>query len=143
MKFGLIALVLLLAAAFLYVRLAPLNAQSYNDMGKPRPPGDYPDIGGFTVVRDLGADASAAMERLDATIRATPRTKRAAGSVAEGVVTYVTRSRLWGFPDYTTVSLQDAHITIHGRLRFGRSDLGVNRARILGWLRETDGFSGP
>jgi uncharacterized protein (DUF1499 family) len=27
-------------------------------------------------------------------------------------------------------------LQIHGRLRFGKSDLGVNAARIDGWLRQ-------
>ena len=49
---------------------------------------------------------------------------------------------MWGFPDYTTVSILPAGtfdnagplLMIDGRLRFGRSDLGVNKARIERWL---------
>ena len=50
------------------------------------------------------------------------------------MITYVTRSALFRFPDYTTVRHRDAQIEIYGRLRFGRSDLGVNAARIDRWL---------
>ena len=59
-----------------------------------------------------------------------------AGSVEEGHITYISRTRLIGFPDYTTVQLRGDIIGIYGRLRFGRSDLAVNRARIEGWLAQ-------
>ncbi len=71
---------------------------------------------------------------LDALIRATPRTEVLAGSVADGRVTYVTRSQWMGFPDYTTVQQVGGQIEIFGRLRFGTSDIGVNRKRVDGWL---------
>jgi len=51
------------------------------------------------------------------------------------MITYVTRSRVFGFPDYTTVRQAGPQLEIYGRLRFGRSDLGVNAARIDGWLQ--------
>ncbi len=68
----------------------------------------------------------------------TARTSRIAGSIEEGRITYVTRSAFWGFPDYTTVAAVPVDggtsVAILGRARFGRSDLGVNRKRIEGWL---------
>jgi uncharacterized protein (DUF1499 family) len=70
---------------------------------------------------------------------ATPRTRLLAGSVATGKLTYVTRSRLFGFPDYTTVSLllpEDGgptYLHMFARLRFGLDDLGVNGARVRDW----------
>ncbi len=74
-------------------------------------------------------------QRLDQIIRDTARTRVLAGSVAEGHVTYVTRSRVIGFPDYASVTFRDGRIKIHSRLRFGGSDLGVNKARVDGWLQ--------
>lgn len=71
---------------------------------------------------------------LDALIRATPRTERIAGSLDEGHLTYVTRSAVMGFPDYTTLQRDNGTIRLMGRARFGQSDLGVNAARIDGWL---------
>ena len=69
----------------------------------------------------------------------TPRTSVLAGSLAEGRITYVTRSRIWGFPDYTSVAVRpqagDSALAILGRLRFGKSDFRVNRDRIQGWLQ--------
>lgn len=75
------------------------------------------------------------LEQLDMIARATPRTRVLAGSLAEGRYTYVTRSAIIGFPDFTTVEQQDAVVRIHARQRFGSSDLGVNAARVDGWLQ--------
>ncbi|MEM9126862.1 MAG: DUF1499 domain-containing protein, partial [Pseudomonadota bacterium] len=66
--------------------------------------------------------------------RASARTSVLAGSVSDGLVTYVTRSRLIGFPDYTTAQQDGDTLRIHARLRFGRSDFGVNRNRVDTWL---------
>jgi uncharacterized protein (DUF1499 family) len=74
------------------------------------------------------------LARLDAIALATPRTIRLAGSPADGRITWVTRSLLWGFPDYTTAEARPDGLYIHARLRFGRSDLGVNAARLQDWL---------
>ncbi|WP_368373299.1 DUF1499 domain-containing protein [Roseovarius sp. THAF27] len=79
-------------------------------------------------------DEGETLERLDAIIRDTPRTTVLAGSVDEGMITYITRSALWGFPDYTTVARQGGQIVLYGRLRFGKSDMGVNAKRLDGWL---------
>lgn len=83
------------------------------------------------VLRIPAADGLLA--RLDAIAMATPRTTRLAGSVAEGRITWITRSALWGFPDYTTAESLPDGVYIHARLRFGKSDLGVNAARLRDW----------
>jgi uncharacterized protein (DUF1499 family) len=84
----------------------------------------------------LALPAGEAAERLSAIILATPRTLRLAGD--DGFATYVTRSALWGFPDYTSVRVvadgQGSRISVFGRARFGTGDLGANRARVTGWL---------
>lgn len=64
---------------------------------------------------------------------ATPRTRVLAGSVADGMITYITRSALWGFPDYTTVAVEGDDLVLFARLRFGRRDLGVNAKRLQDW----------
>jgi uncharacterized protein (DUF1499 family) len=66
-----------------------------------------------------------------------------AGSAGEGMITFQTRSQLWGFPDHTTVAVQGDLLVIYGRLRFGKSDLGVNRARIAGWLETLGPLTEP
>lgn len=77
--------------------------------------------------------------RVEALALGWPRTRRLAGAPAEGWMTYVTRSALWGFPDYTSVRVLPAgdggaSLVALARARFGHSDLGVNRARLDGWL---------
>ena len=74
------------------------------------------------------------LARLDAIALASPRTTRLAGSPAEGRITWITRSQLWGFPDYTTAEARPDGLYLHARLRFGRSDMGVNAARLQDWL---------
>lgn len=76
---------------------------------------------------------------LDRIIRDTERTTHLAGTLEEGMITYVTRSKLWGFPDYATVWISGQDLIIHSRLRFGRGDMGVNRARVDEWLSKLPG----
>ncbi len=74
---------------------------------------------------------------------ATPRTTLLAGSAGEGLLTFQTRSLIWGFPDYTTVTVENGLLIVYGRLRFGRSDIGVNKARILSWLASLGPLTEP
>ena len=126
------ALWLILAVAIAivgYVRLAPSDPARWHRM--PEFAADA-DLGNGVMRRtEAGPDGLA---RLAALIEASPRTRHLAGSVAEGMVTYVTRSAVIGFPDYTTIRQDGAALEIFGRARFGRSDLGVNRARVKGWI---------
>jgi len=85
-------------------------------------------------VKRLIATGPDGLARLDAIIRATPRTRVLTGSVESGMVTYTTRSTVFGFPDYTTVQQDGDNLQIYARLRFGRSDTGVNRARVEAWI---------
>ncbi|MBC7133893.1 MAG: DUF1499 domain-containing protein [Roseovarius sp.] len=119
--------VLALAVALLAcIRLAPSDPARWHRM--PETITDRDLEGG--AMRRVAGDLAA----LDAIARATPRTRVLAGSVGEGMITYVTRSRIMGFPDYTTVRQAGDMLEIFARLRFGRSDLGVNAARVDGWL---------
>ncbi|RVT84097.1 DUF1499 domain-containing protein [Rhodobacteraceae bacterium CCMM004] len=146
MKTVLIVLAVGLAAALLlalYVRHAPTDAARWHVDPKTA---ERPGKGGW-LVRPEGGDATAGvwdlppaevLARFDALVRAHPRTEVLAGSVAEGRITYVSRSDFWQFPDYTTVEAVavpgGSSLAVLGRLRFGQSDLGVNRARIQGWI---------
>ncbi|MBE0412860.1 DUF1499 domain-containing protein [Yoonia sp.] len=127
-------LILLIVAGMAYVRLAPMDPARVHQASAPQPPGDYAATGGFTAVRTIIAPAAQVLATLEQRALATPRTRVVAGRVDQGMITFVTRSRIMGFPDYTTVQVDGDTLTIHGRLRFGQSDLGVNRARVQGWL---------
>ena len=124
-----VVLVLALIALGVYVRLAPSYAEDWHNLPNELEPGD----GQGRAVRVV-PDEGETLERLDAIIRDTPRTTVLAGSVDEGMTTYLTRSALWGFPDYTTVAQRGDDVVIHARLRYGKSDMGVNRARVERWL---------
>ena len=121
-----IALVLGLGA---YIRLAPSNPARWHVAPVAEVDQDLPS--GVLRVVETGPDG---LQRLDLIARATPRTSVLAGSVDEGMITYVTRTKWIGFPDYTTVQQDGDTQRIHGRLRFGRRDFGVNKARVDGWL---------
>ncbi|MCU0911304.1 MAG: DUF1499 domain-containing protein [Rhodobacteraceae bacterium] len=134
-KVMLAALVLAVAGAALWVRLAPADPADWHRPTALRDPGDERGAGSFAATRLLGErSGTEVLAALDAAALATPRTRRLAGSPEEGIVTWVTRSALWGFPDYTTAWVQADSFTVYGRLRFGRSDFGVNEARVRAWL---------
>ena len=126
--FAVVFLVGLLVLAGVYVRVAPSDPARWHVS----PQGATRDMAtGVVRVAETGPDG---LERLDRIARSAPRTHVLAGSVDEGMITYVTRSRVFGFPDYTTAQQVGGSLHIHGRLRFGRADFGVNRARVDGWL---------
>lgn len=84
--------------------------------------------------------AEALLARLNLVADAAPRTRILAGGVQDGHITYLTRSKLLGFPDYTSVRAVTvpggAQLVIYARSRFGQSDIGVNKARITDWLEQ-------
>ena len=141
----LVGLAAAIIALLLYVRLAPMNAAAWHETGLPMmEPGQYPAEGSFIEQRRLDGDGRDVLARLDAIIRSSARTHAVAGSLDSGKITYVTRTKIMSFRDYTTVTLMQSPdgtastLQVYGRLRFGKADLGVNRARIEGWLAALD-----
>ena len=135
------AALLLVAVLQVYIRTAPVVVADWHV--------DLPADGVADCVVHAGvADArlacllaqspEQALAALDGVAMATPRTTRLAGGLAEGRLTWVTRSALWGFPDYTTAVVRPdgaggARLDIWARSRFGRGDMGVNAARLAEW----------
>ena len=113
----------------IWARQAPSDAARWHVM-----PGAVTDrdmaVGAMRVV---GA-GEAGLSELDQIIRAEPRTTVLAGSVEEGMITYITRSAVFGFPDYITIRQNGGQIELYSRLRFGASDMGVNGKRLDRWL---------
>ncbi len=130
----LIVTFVVLGAFWLYVRFAPNDPMRWHKLEQATAPGDRTDQGGFVAVRRITAPAAEVLAAVQQVAETTERTTLSAGSVDEGMLTFVTRSRFWGFPDHTTVAVQGDLLVIHGRLRFGQSDLGVNKARVERWL---------
>jgi uncharacterized protein (DUF1499 family) len=131
--------VLVAVAAFaLYVRLAPSDPARWHVAPLAEGPAGEVVVAGLNrATLRLGPEAGAPADllaRLDAVALATPRTVRLAGSVEAGRITWITRSALWGFPDYTTAEVRPDGLAIEARSRFGQGDMGVNAARLRDWL---------
>jgi hypothetical protein len=142
MRFIVLAVLGIVVAAIVYVRLAPIDVDAVHAQADARGPGDYDATAGFLAVRQITVAPEAFLSGIAQTALAGERTKILAGSAGEGIITFVTRSKVFGVPDFTTASIIPAEtvdnagplLMIDGRLRFGRSDLGVNKARIETWL---------
>ena len=135
MKTALTLLAGLVVVLGLFVRLAPSDPARWHKAPPDLPVGDSAGLNSFGAVRQ---GDEAIFERLIQIADAAPRTGRLSGSVKDGMVTFITRTRLWGFPDYTTIRLGSGKLTVYGRARFGQGDMGVNRARVEGWLVAAD-----
>ena len=120
---------ILVAVAAIWIRLAPSDPARWHKALSD--PVDQESLG--SVVRILSGRAIQ-MPELEEIIQRTPRTKLLAGSAAEKKFTYVTRSLIWGFPDYATVWVNGDDLIIYSRLRYGRGDSGVNKTRVDGWI---------
>ncbi|MBL9059753.1 MAG: DUF1499 domain-containing protein [Mangrovicoccus sp.] len=140
-----LALLAVLLAGLAWIRLAPADpARWHVDPLTVATPVRV----GHALLRPAGGDAAAPvwditsdalLAAFDRVARAQPRVSVLAGSVDEGQITYVVRSRIIGFPDYVSVrALPAGHggstLAIFARQRFGRDDLGVNRTRTAAWL---------
>ncbi len=135
--FGLLALVLIGLAGV--IRLAPSDAARWHVIGEGLSDAPWDRVQaseGRAVLRISAAKGApgVVLARLAELAAATPRTRILAGSVAEGRITWITRSAVWGFPDYTTAEVRGDGVYVLARLRFGRADFGVNAARLQGWL---------
>lgn len=142
-----VVILLLLVALIAWVRLAPIDVARWHGDPLNAP---ISDLGGW-VVRPEDGQATApvwavppeqALAAFAAVAEAAPRTRLLAGTVAEGHVTFVQRSRLWGFPDFISVRALPAPggstLAIWSRQRFGKGDMGVNRERVERWLAQLD-----
>lgn len=141
-----ITVALILAGVLAGIRLAPSDpARWHTDPALAQPgPGRFVVCGGGDLPAvPAGPDTLA---RLAAIAAATPRTKLLAGSVEAGRITWITRSAVFGFPDYSTAGLTEGpggpELCLYARLRFGRDDFGVNGARLRGWLAALDRAGG-
>jgi hypothetical protein len=144
MAFGvvLVALLVLFVGFAVYVRLASSDGFAVHVRGAA---GVMEKAGPRSYMQRVlldGRDGADVLTRLDVIARATPGTSLVAGSVAEGQVTYMTRSKLMGYPDFTTVGVHSdlieganaPYLELNARSRFGKSDLGVNRKRVKAWI---------
>ncbi|MBI6629789.1 DUF1499 domain-containing protein [Pontibaca salina] len=121
----------LIAAGITYVRLAPSELGRWHRMPEFQSDSDFEN--GVNRILKTGPDGLAG---LAAVAKAGPRTRLLAGSPAHGMMTWITRTKWIGFPDYTTAVQEGDMLRIHARSRFGKSDLRVNRVRVDGWISQ-------
>jgi uncharacterized protein (DUF1499 family) len=141
---ALASVILILAAgAMAFIRLAPSDPAQWHIALNPRPANiatPSPDKitalnnGAYVDLTAAADQTQALLAKLDGIALASPRTQRVAGSAETGRITWVTRSAIWGFPDYTTAESTPTGITIFARQRFGAGDFGVNAARLAAWI---------
>ncbi|THF93627.1 MAG: DUF1499 domain-containing protein [Sulfitobacter sp. SK025] len=135
----LIGVLALIGAVQVYVRFAPTQADRWVIVPNEKTVGDYRYDNGFMVVRDVDGSRDSVLKLFDQEMLKVPRTRRIATISGQNI--YESRSKLWGFPDYTTVSvaplpgMEQSRAVIFSRLRFGKSDMGVNRKRMNHILR--------
>jgi len=126
-----------------YIRLAPSDPAHWHE--DPRLV-TRPSTPNFHLIRMVGGDAmpqvfqlapDALAARIDEVARADGATLLA-GSVQSGHMTYLTRTPLMGYPDYTSILIErageGAMLLAFARARFGHSDMGNNRARLERWI---------
>ena len=137
---GLVGLMILLAA---WIRLAPSDPARWHEdprlVARPATPNFHliRMVGGDAMPQVFQMSAEALARRVDDIARA-EGAELIAGSVQAGHMTYLTRTRIMGFPDYTSVLVEPAGdgamLLGFARARFGQSDLGNNRARLERWI---------
>jgi hypothetical protein len=121
--------IMAVVAGLAYIRLAPVDVARWH-----KPIGDADNSDGEGWSARVVQASPGKLSDIHQTMLKLPRTQLVAGSVGDGRLTYITRSKWMGFPDFTTVEQADSHIKLYARLRFGRSDLGVNGKRLDGVL---------
>ena len=128
-----------LAGVAAYVRLAPSGPEWHLDPeagGRSGPGRWLVAEGGDAPALRLAVPPDRALAAFDAVAREAGA-ERLAWEPDAGRATYVHRSRVLGFPDYVSVKAvpEDGgtRLSAYSRLRFGRADFGVNRARLEGW----------
>lgn len=140
----LVAILLLVLGLALWIRLAPIDpARWHVDIAGEdyEPP---PRAAAFCQPADARVSFAAGdLAALDAIAMAWPRTRRLAGSVADGHVTWVTRTRLMAYPDFTTAQVRGDRLCVIARQGIGQEDWGVNTRRLEAWLQALGGLNEP
>lgn len=147
-KLVVIFLVVIVLGVMAYIRLAPSDPARWHEdprlVTRPSSPNFHliRMVGGDEMPRVFQMTPEALAARVDQVAR-DDGAQMIAGSLTAGHMTYLSRTPLMGFPDYTSVLIEPAGegamALVFARSRFGHSDLGVNRARITRWIAAISG----
>lgn len=131
---------LALVGLFSYIRLAPDDPGRWHVAVEPikgeaesRTP-FVSKVPGGAVAFVPSRNPIETLARLFNVVGMMPRVSILQGSIAEGRITFVARSRVLGFPDYITAETTKTGLRLFSRQRFGSNDLGVNAARLTDWV---------
>jgi uncharacterized protein (DUF1499 family) len=150
LRWAALALLAVAVAGAAYVRLAPDDPTLWHvdplAASGPAKPNAYrvgPAEGVDAPAPVYAVPAHELAAAFDAMALSQPRTTRLAGDPEALWATYVQRSLFMRFPDYVSVRFVDqgegrSTLALFSRARYGRSDLGVNRARVEDWLSALD-----
>jgi hypothetical protein len=143
---ALILAFVLMAGFLIWVRLAPSNPDLWHVdplvASKPKTPNAFlltPDSP-RRPAPEFEMSAAALAAAFDQRALSDDRVTRLAGGPEDLFVTYIARSKLLRYPDYVSVRFiplgeNRATLAVFSRARFGYGDRGVNKARILRWLK--------
>ncbi len=127
---GSVFLVLQLIIRFLPMRVKKWHIDPFS--------ASNPQRSGVLIKLCLPFEPKDSICRLCEIAESSPCSKRIAGDIESGRVTYVVRSVFWGFPDVVTIAVrsseQGSELAVLSRLRFGRFDFYVNERRVKAWL---------
>ncbi|MCK0143852.1 DUF1499 domain-containing protein [Aliiroseovarius sp. F20344] len=126
---GVIAL--LLAAFAVYARLKPIDRTRFHATPGPNEVGVHDLKGGVKQVVPLADLPEDAVPQLLELVRQSDGTTEVP---ADEGYSFVTRSRLFGFPDVTRIWVAENNLHIHAHLVIGSSDVGVNGRRVGQWI---------
>lgn len=144
MQTTLIVLLVIIIGGLGWIRFAPTDIDEWhidpaiaNDPG----PRGYRLIG--REAPRLQGDPDTVLEALLAVARAEPRVRRLDGSVDEGMVTFVARTKWIGFRDYLTFKAvsegNETKLSAISRARYDiGSDWGTNQERLEKWFEEIE-----
>ncbi|WP_420863713.1 DUF1499 domain-containing protein [Algirhabdus cladophorae] len=129
-------LVILAVALAAYARLAPISVTDWHVA--PEVAGEETLAGSYKTQVAMEGPVNEAQAQIKAIALATPRTKVLAED--DGLITFITRSAGFGFPDFTTVAFETSGDQVtakfYARLKIGKADMGVNKARVQSWLAQ-------
>ena len=134
--------ILLLLIILIIVRFLPVDTEPFHeDPAEPDPQ--------RSEVRLIGREAPRFQGEADQVLDVLMQIARedgariVQGGVDEGMITFVARSRLFGFRDFITVKAVDeaggvSKLSVLARPRANFPDFGVNARRLDRWLSELD-----
>lgn len=131
-----------LVIALIAFRFYPADSEPFHeDPAAPDPQRSEVRLIGREAPR-FKADATEVLETLAEIARA-DGARMVEGSADEGMITFVARSKAFGFRDYITVKAVDeagglAKLSVLARPRINGYDWGVNARRLDRWLGELD-----